>query len=109
MITLRDAFRQWFDENQIPWTEHDSHRLCWEIGEPVAQRTSCRVKYYIDPGPDEYFWNKDFAEGVIIFWKKIPGPGDSIIRDDYIPQLIAELNYHSPDFFKQLKEAIDAI
>jgi hypothetical protein len=94
--------RLWLDENHILWSEYDDHK--WEV---VGKHRRCTV----DQGSNiRQALNKPVKDGDILVWVKLPGPHDGPNYkegEDYIPKIVADLNYHDSEFFTKLEEAIN--
>jgi hypothetical protein len=95
--------RLWFDENQILWDEHDESR--WHV-------TGKNGRRIVELGSSSRFSypNKTVNDGDVFVWERSPCPYDGPVYkegEDYIPKIIADLNYHDSEFFTKLEEAIN--
>ena len=111
-LLFRNSMRLWFDENQIPWDEPNESK--WNV---TGKNRKCivdlkandiRATLGIRPGTALKSYSPN--DGDVLIWMRLPGPYDGSVYkegEDFIPKIIADLNYHDSEFFTKLKEAID--
>lgn len=90
-LLLRNCMRQWFDDNLIPWDEGASNsgrHWNWKVS---GKKGSFRVA-------------NEAGNDIICISSEAQ---DFIQEPEHVPTIVARLNYHDPNFFDQLEEAIN--